>query len=338
MATKETGPSRRRLYLPFLLLLFAAIAWSAYWFIAATLTNRAIDERIAAEHDKGREWQCARRAVEGFPFHFLVRCDGLTLTAGSKFMMTLPAFRAVAMAYSPRHIIAEFDGPALFKNAGYNDVNATWTNIQVSIRHAGTPDMQISAVAGNLAANEIKGDAAAPIFSAERFEAHGRPTPGRSGEDASIDIATSGANVLIPMVANLLNQKEPGAFALDATISKSAAFGPGSPIDNAERWRLLGGTAAIGKIYLAAGKITLDGKGDLALDDARRLSGRIAGTAAGLEQLIGMSSGNLGNLLNFGKPREAEPSAPKGLPFALVLKDGRAQFGPLKFGNLPPLY
>lgn len=338
MAATSAPPSRRRLYLPFLLLLAAGLGWSAYWFIGATLTNRAIDERIAAEREKGREWQCARRSVEGFPFHFLLRCDGLALKAGDQFAMTLPAFRAVAMAWSPRNIIAEIDGPALFKNAGYNDISANWANIQVGIRRAGTPEMQISAVVDNAAAHEITGTTATPIFNATKFEAHGRPTPGRIAEEAAIDIAVSGTRVLIPAIASLLSQKEPGAFALEATIAKAAAFGPGSPIDNVERWRLAGGNAAIGKLYIAAEKITLDGKGDLALDEERRLSGRIAGTAAGLEQIIGLGNANLASLLNFGKPKEAQAAAPRGLPFVLVLKDGRVQLGPIKFGNLPPLY
>lgn len=338
MSTTSTTPSRRGLYLPFILLGLLAVIWSAYWFIGSTIAARVIDQRIAAEKEKGREWQCVHRSIGGFPFRFVLRCDGMILTVGQKFAMTLPAFRAMAMAWNPRHVIAEADGPALFKNAGYNDLRVQWQNLQVSVQGAGTRAMMLSAVATSPAADEIGAQASTQIFSADKFELHGRPTPDRTENDPAIDIATSGVKVMIPMVANLLNQTEPGAFALNATVTKATAFGPGSPIDNAERWRLAGGNAAISKIYVAAGKITLDGQGELALDDERRIAGRIAGTAAGLEQFLGVSAGGLGNLLNFGKPKDDAKAAPRGLPFALTLRDGRAQMGPIRFGNLPRLY
>lgn len=338
MATASPTPSRRGLYLPFILLGLVALAWCAYWFIGSAMANRAIDQRIAAEKEKGREWNCTRRSIDGFPFRFILRCDGMTLAVGQKFAMTVPAFRAIAMAWNPRHVIAEADGPVLFKNAGYNDLRVNWENMQVSVQGAGTRSMMLSAVAASPAADEIGPQSQTQIFSAEKFELHGRPTPGRADNDPAIDIATSGVKVMIPMVAHLLNQTEPGAFTLNATVTKAAAFGPGSPIDNAERWRQSGGNAAISKIYIAAGKITLDGQGDLALDEEHRIAGRIAGTAAGLEQLLSAGAGGLGNLLNFGKPKEDAKAAPRGLPFAITLRDGRAQMGPVRFGNLPRLY
>ncbi|MGL4325422.1 MAG: DUF2125 domain-containing protein [Beijerinckiaceae bacterium] len=338
MATREQRPSRRGLYLPFILLSLVALAWCAYWLIGAHFASRAIDQRIAAEKEKGREWHCANRSIEGFPFRFLLRCDGMSLTVGQKFSLTLPAFRAIAMAYNPRHVIAEADGPALFRNTGYNDLRVNWQNIQVSVQGAGTRAMSLSAIATAPAADEMTANAATSIFSAATFELHGRPTPGRDAGDPAIDIATTGTQVTIPMVASLLKQTEPGGFTLNATITKAAAFGPGSPMDNAERWRMAGGAATISKIAVTTGKIMLDGQGELALDEERRLTGRIAGTAAGLEQLLGVGSGGLGGLLNFGKPKDDAKTAPRGLPFAITLRDGRAQMGPIKFGNVPRLY
>ncbi|MGL5737056.1 MAG: DUF2125 domain-containing protein [Beijerinckiaceae bacterium] len=337
----ERNRSRLGLYGPFGLLILLAVGWSIYWYVGATLAERFIEKRIAAEQAKGRDWRCASRRIEGYPFHFTLRCDGLTLTVGQRFAMTLPAFRSVAMAYNPRQVIAELDGPVQIKTAGHNDVTANWQHFQVGIRHAATPDMAMSAFLTSPFAEEATTSGPQQIFSAEKFDLHGRPTPGTSGENASIDIALNGVKVLIPLVANLLNQKEPGAINLDATISKAAAFGPGAPIDNAERWRMAGGTASIARLYLAAGKIALDGKGELRIDDERRPAGTLSGRAIGLEQFLG-GGGGLAGLLNFGKPKDDKPgeanAAARGVPFTLHLRDGRAQFGPIRFGNLPRLY
>ena len=90
MSEMTLAPRRRplwRLFIMPVLLLIAALAWSAFWFYAASQVDAKADAWRAQEAKSGRVYDCARRSVAGFPFRLEVRCDGasvalLSQTAG----------------------------------------------------------------------------------------------------------------------------------------------------------------------------------------------------------------------------------------------------------------
>src|SRR5215475_425334 len=117
------APRRRplwRLFIAPVLLLIAAIGWSAFWFFAASQVDVQADAWRAREAKSGRVYDCARRSVGGYPFRLEVACDGASVALNSQaagqaptpFTAKLDRILVVAQVYDPKHVIAEFTSPA----------------------------------------------------------------------------------------------------------------------------------------------------------------------------------------------------------------------------------
>ena len=82
MSEMTLAPRRRplwRLFIMPVLVLVAALAWSAFWFYAASQVDAKADAWRAQEAKSGRVYDCARRSVAGFPFRLEVRCIGASV-------------------------------------------------------------------------------------------------------------------------------------------------------------------------------------------------------------------------------------------------------------------
>src|SRR3954471_13532328 len=119
MSELTAAPRRRslwRLFLMPVLLLAGALAWSAFWFYAASQVDENVDAWRAREAKSGRVYDCGKRAVAGFPFRLEVSCSGASValtsqTAGSSqgpVTARLGEILVVAQVYDPKLLIAEF--------------------------------------------------------------------------------------------------------------------------------------------------------------------------------------------------------------------------------------
>src|SRR5450432_4867021 len=125
MSEMTPAPRRRplwRLFIMPVLLVIAAVAWSAFWYYAASQVDAKADAWRAQEAKSGRVYDCAKRSVAGFPFRLEVRCDGVSVALTSQ-TATQAAFTApitaqlgeilvVSQVYDPKLLIAEFTAPA----------------------------------------------------------------------------------------------------------------------------------------------------------------------------------------------------------------------------------
>ena len=87
MQVEREAPRRRPLWRLFIvpaLLVIAAVAWSAFWFYAASEVGVRADAWRAQEAKSGRIYDCAKRSIAGFPFRFEVQCSGLHPQRGHK--------------------------------------------------------------------------------------------------------------------------------------------------------------------------------------------------------------------------------------------------------------
>jgi hypothetical protein len=94
-------PRRLGLYLPFLLLLAAAAAWTAYWLWARGELQARID---AAQRDLGRagyQISWSHRGIGGFPFRIDVTLKDARLRDPSGWGLEAPVLEAEAFAYAP---------------------------------------------------------------------------------------------------------------------------------------------------------------------------------------------------------------------------------------------
>src|ERR1700712_594067 len=76
--------SRWGLFIAPVILLILAVAWSGFWFYAASQAEIAADAWRAQEAKSGRVYDCAKRSIAGFPFRLEVRCDGASVSLYSQ--------------------------------------------------------------------------------------------------------------------------------------------------------------------------------------------------------------------------------------------------------------
>src|SRR5260370_13905381 len=121
MSDITLAPRRRplwRLFIAPVLLLIAAVVWSAFWFYAASQVDVQADAWRDREAKSGRVYDCARRSVAGYPFRLEIRCDDASVSlisqtpgAQAPITATLGEILRLAQVYDPQLVIAEFDEP-----------------------------------------------------------------------------------------------------------------------------------------------------------------------------------------------------------------------------------
>src|SRR4051812_45443884 len=148
MPDMTPAPRRRPLWRLFImpaLLLVAAIAWSGFWFYAASEVGVRADAWRAQEAKAGRIYDCGKRSVAGYPFRLEVRCDDASVTlvsqtagASAPFTARLGEIMVIASIYQPKLLIAEFKAPATIADRGQPpSLKVNWTVGRSSV--AGLP-------------------------------------------------------------------------------------------------------------------------------------------------------------------------------------------------------
>jgi len=342
-------PIRRRsrfwLFAPFAVVAFVILAWCLAWFVIRARTEEGIDAWLAREAAAGRQWTCADRSVDGFPFRVEVGCSEVSLRRGD---LTAAAgrFQAVAQIYQPRHVIVQLAGPLRVAEAGVA-AEGRWRLFEASVRSSREGLRQLSAVMTE-AAWQVTGPAPEPLAgSAARLEIHARPSPAR--DDDALDIVARAGQAAVPLLDRALGTPEPADLELQARATRSLRL-VGEPVAaELERWRESGGALDIVLLKLVKGAGRLEARGRLGLDPEHRVEGRIEGAAAGADTVLrallgdgraGLAAGLLGALAGrAGRPQGGSDAALQPLP-PLRLENGRVFLGPLPVPGvrLTPLY
>jgi hypothetical protein len=336
-------PSRFWLYTPFVLLAVLAIAWTAAWFVIRGRVADGIDGWLAAEAGAGRQWTCAERAIDGYPFRIELSCAELRWQSeGSS--GTLGPVEAVAQVYQPRHVIVLVGGPLRF-SGGAVTAAAEWRLLEASIR-IGRDGLQRASVIAQAPQVRLAGLPGDLALSSESLNLHLRPSPTRAAEGA-VDIAANATGARVPALDALAGGAEPANLQLDLTATETDAFAQGFDPDQAEAWREAGGRIDLLLLSIAKGARRLEAKGSLRLDDQHRPAGQLTLAGAGLDDLIANLTGNRsGGLLGALLGQAAKAQNPGAGPQALAplppvrLDNGRVALGPFTVPNarLPALY
>jgi hypothetical protein len=337
--------SRFWLYAPFVLLVLVAIAWSVAWFAIRNGTANAIDGWIAAEAQAGRQWTCADRTLGGYPFRIELNCSSVRFTDGQVSGSTGP-LRSLAQVYQPRHIISQVGAPFRFTN-GRATVDGQWSLLEASIRGS-REGLQRASILATAPSFRIRGLTPEEVaLSSERFEAHVRPNPSRFQSDGAYDLAVVSRQAKIPGLDQIAGGREATDVDVDLTATQARGLQGATGFDEIERWREAGGRLEIVHFAMVKGARRLEAKGQLQLDEERRLAGRLSLAAAGLDELIGNLTGSRGGggLLGALFGQSARAASPPGQPNLkplppLSLNEGRVIFGPFPIPRirLEPLY
>ncbi|MFL6825801.1 MAG: DUF2125 domain-containing protein [Bradyrhizobium sp.] len=384
-----------RLFIAPALLVVAAVAWTAFWFFAASQVDASADAWRAQEAKSGRVYDCARRSVAGFPFRLEVRCDGASVslrlqTAGqtatqAPITAKLGEILVVAQVYDPKLLIAEFTAPAtLSERGGSPSMSVNWSKARSSV--VGLPGIpqRASIIFDDPEVNRVDGPMLRPLAQAKHIELHGRLTESSAPDHPVIE-------TVLKIEAGSVQDMHPLlAQALDADVrTLLTGLNDVSPKPWPERFRELqaaGGHLEIVQSRIAQGDVVAVAAGTLSLSARGRLDGELQMTVAGLEKVIpalgiekmldegvpqatldrvapGVKTQDINNLLGaldraipgLGKVvkqnanvgvaaginalgKEAMLEGKKARAFPLRFADGVVFLGPLKVGQIPPLF
>ncbi|MGO8909095.1 MAG: DUF2125 domain-containing protein [Bradyrhizobium sp.] len=398
MTDMTLAPHRRPLWGLFLmpvLLLIAAVAWSAFWFYAASQAGVKADAWRTQEAKSGRVYDCAKRTVAGFPFRLEVRCDGASVslisqTAGQAVARTpvtanLGEILVVAQVYDPKLLIAEFTAPATIADSrGSASMLVNWSKARSSVVGLPAIPQRASIVFDDASIDRINGSVQVPLARARHVELHGRLVEAASPDHPVIETVLRLEAGSVQEVHPLLAQ--PFDAEVRATLSGLKDIAPKPWPDRFRELQAGGGHVEIVQSRIQQGDLIAVAAGTLGLSAEGRLDGELQMTVAGIEKVIpalgiekmlddgvpqaaldrvapGVKTQDVNNLLgaldraipglgkvvkqnaNIGVAvginalgKDAVLEGRKARAFPLRFVDGTVFLGPLKVGQIPPLF
>jgi hypothetical protein len=366
-AAAARPPRRWRIVLPFALVVVLASGWSAFWFYAQARAQTALAAWTQREAAAGRVLSCATQDFGGFPFRFELGCGApeLTLTRAHVSLRARDLHAAVQV-YQPTLAIAEFGGPLTVTDDAGHTVTVEWTLAQASVR--GLPTVPPERVSFVLDQPSVARNGGQETFArAAHAEFHVRQAPRLPQDPPAFDLALNLTQTVLPGVPRL------PSTPIDAQITGTLhGLGDFSPRPLAQLLRDLqaaNGRLDVTQARIQQGNVLGVGRGTLRLTARGTLDGEIEVTVAGiadlmtaldLDQAVGQASQNalnrvapglnLDRLLGshgnaalavmganmLGRPTELEGRQAVALP--LRFSDGTVFLGPLKVGEIAPLF
>lgn len=307
-------PRRRRLGLLFFMpvvLVVICLAWTGFWFFAASKVDENVELWQAREALAGRKYDCANRSVAGFPFRLEVRCDGVSVAlqaqTATQNITQIPVtaklgeILVVAQIYTPRLLIAEFKAPAVISQAGQPWMAMGWSNARSSITGLpGTPDSG-DLVFDDLTLDRFSGTAQAPAVRAKRVVLNGRTAPTSTPEKPVIETALRISSGSIADVHPLL--AAPFDTDIRAQVSGLTDLSPKPWPERFREIQAAGGRLEITQSRVQQGDIISLATGSLGITAAGNLDGELQMTVTGLDRAI--NALGIDKLLEMGVPQEA---------------------------------
>ncbi len=292
MPTSPIAP-RRRLWPVFVmpvLVLVAAVAWTGFWFYAASHVDEKFDEWRTREAKSGRSYECASRSVAGFPFRMEVRCGDpvVTLTSQTADRTQLTArlkdILVIAQVYDPTKIIAEFTGPATV-GAGSEAPSfvAGWATGRASASGLPTPQ-RVSLVFDDPAVDRMNGTAQSALLRAKHLELHTRLLEGSLSNNPVVETAllinAGSLQGVHPILA------EPFDADIRALLRGLKDFAPKPWPERFREIQAAGGRLDFTQSRVQQGETIAVAAGSLGITAGGYLDGELTMTVAGLERIV----------------------------------------------------
>ena len=343
---EHTERSRHRRYLVLtLLVLLLAGGWIGLWYYAAGHGEAAVEGWRAREAKAGRDYVCGKQTVGGFPFRFELVCDRAAATFRSvepPLELKTARILVAAQIYQPNLLIAEYTGPLTIGARGRApQMTLKWSLAQSSVR--GTPAAP-ERVSIAVEAPVLEGESPAGVMMrARRVEIHGRLAEGSVASRPAIEIALRAEQLSVPAAGPLA--VVPIAADISGTLRGLRDYSPKSWSARFREMQANGGRIEITRARLEQGQTLALGSGTLSINANGRLDGQINMAVAGVEGFINALGAatqqrtGLGFTLGLGLlGGNAQVEGRRAIALPLRIGDGTVYFGPLKVGEIPPLF
>jgi hypothetical protein len=294
MSDLPLAPRRRplwRLFIAPVLLVIAAIVWSAFWFYAASQVDVQADAWRAREAKSGRVFDCAKRSVAGYPFRLEIHCDDASVslvsqTAGAQAPVTakLGEILVVAQVYDPKLVIAEFTAPATISDRSAAPLVVNWSKGRSSVVGLPAVPQRASIVFDDPAIDRVNGSTQAQLACAKHVELHGRLADGSPSDHPVIEAVLQIAQGRIQEVHPLL--AEPFDADVRMMLSGLKDFSPKPWPERFREVQAAGGHVEVVQSRIQQGDLVAVAAGTLGLNANGRIDGELQMTVAGIEKVI----------------------------------------------------
>jgi hypothetical protein len=359
---RKSRPFRSRLglYLPFVGLLVLALGWTALWFYGRHRTAQEMDLFMVRQAGMGRVWSCPERRISGYPFRIEIRCAKPTFqqseeearggsarlpTTGS--LEALTAVATTAGALTMGHVIMEFASPLRVVREGVSDMSMSWESARSSV--SGSLSRLDRASLDVLKPDVSITVAGAVVFRAraDKLDLHLREASGQPA--GTFDLALSLVNAATPQLDSIMGNADPFNASFDGRVFGLTGIDRRDWKATLDTWRASGGVMRVERLALAKGAPRAEAKGEMRLDEERRMMGQLDATFVNADALLrqfGLNAmeGLIGSVLgNLGGRRNEPPGTPpreRMMRLPITFQDGRVAVGPLRLPGvrLQPLY
>lgn len=338
--------NRTRQYLVLVLAVLLMIGgWVGFWKYAADAVHENIENWRAREARAGRVVACRAQEIGGFPFRFELKCDGASaVLGGGQLPIELKAANVhiAAQVYQPSLLISEFTGPLTIGDPGRPPAyTANWKLAQSSLSGLPEAPRRVSLVVSEPVVTRT--EPAGRVARADHIEVHGRLAEGSIAERPVIEVALETKRFETAEGGPLLAVSTDGS--IDAVLSGLHDFSPKPWPARFREIQQAGGRIEIRKIRLQQGDTIAIGGGNLGINPEGRVEGQLNLTVAGLDAFVNRMAAASGQrislsvslglgLLAGSKQVEGKPA----IAIPLKVTNGAMMLGPLRLGEIPPLF
>ncbi|RAK58107.1 DUF2125 domain-containing protein [Phenylobacterium deserti] len=244
-------PRRLFLYLPFVLALILAIAWSGVWFWARGEAQTRMDAAVAQLNEAGYRITWAERSIGGFPFRMDVTLRDARVAEPSGWALQAPVLEGEAYLISPTSwMLAAPQGLTFVRPVG-GPVTVTGRVIRTSLTHLDSHPPSVSFQGLDLAFRPGPGAQPFALSAAQKVEIHLRAGPDdEGGVFARVDQGKARLSGLFARIAG----DKPVDMVWNATLSKISAFKGDNWPDAVRNWVAAGGQMSVRQAGVTAGE------------------------------------------------------------------------------------
>jgi hypothetical protein len=343
--------SSRLIFVPTILLLLVAIAWSGFWWYASTRVQTEWARFIAKQAELGRQIKCEKQSVAGYPFRLEIHCANPTVEntrEGRAFSANLGEINAVAQVYQPNKVVLEAKGPMVLvdKDGEGATLTANWTSAEGSASIWTSGPQNADVVIKGLTTAVSRDGQTQNILDGANIEAHVRVAEGANAAPGAYDLAADVDAKSVAPLDMFLNSSSPFMATFRGTVTK-IDLSPMPMEDRLRGWAENGGSLIVSQAQLSRGPSSVRASGTVGLETSGYPSGDLSVALAGVPELAAtLKQSNRvpdtaislvsAGLAMFGKPTNIDGKDAVELP--VKINKGKIGIGAFPAGKVPRLF
>lgn len=315
MTVAPRQPSRKALYIPFVLLLVVAVVWTFAWFGLRTQARERMDAGAAELRAAGYTVSWQDRTFGGYPFRIDSKLTGFRIAEPSGWGLAAPSIRAEAFVYALHHWVAVAPDGVVLERPLSGPLTIKGKALRASLGELDQHPPRLTVEGSELTFQQQPDAQPYLLRSARKLVLAVRPGPQDQG---AVLLRVEDAGARLPGPLARLAQNQPVDINVELILSKMSAMQGRDWRTMAQRWAAAGGTATVRNARLSGGGSVLAAHGGSLSVGA---DGRMEG---GLDLDLAKAGGALGEL--------------SGMGAALTFEDGQTLLGRLPIAPAPRVY